>query len=182
MQIKYIFFSKRLGFRNWEEKDIQLYQYLSADPEVMKYFPREFWLDADSARKSVIGFKEHFQNNGYTYFAVDLLDTNDFIGFIGMKKIAYEVFFAPAIDIGWRLSKKYWGRGYATEGAKKCLEWFFENFQADRIVSMTPTLNLASENVMRKIGMAKICDFDHPLLKKEDPLLNHVLYEIKRPI
>lgn len=180
MQIKHIFFSKRLGFRNWKEDDLALYASLSSDPEVMRFFPEEFHLDHAKAKKSIDGFRAHFNRYGFTYFAVDLLESNQFIGFIGMKTIAYEIFFAPAVDIGWRLDKKYWGRGYATEGALAAMEWFFMNNKGKRLVSLTPTSNGPSENVMKKIGMNKVCEFDHPLLDKSDPLLKHVLYEIHK--
>ncbi|WP_235294803.1 GNAT family N-acetyltransferase [Portibacter lacus] len=180
MQEGYLFFSERLGFRLWKETDLKIYTELSSDPEVMRFFPQEFWLDERSAKLSISGFQKHYREYGFTYFAVDKLDTADFIGFIGVKTISYDAFFAPAVDIGWRLHKDFWGNGYATEGAKRTLAWFFENFDLDRIVSMTPEKNIPSENVMIKIGMNKIETFNHPLLVTEDPLSKHVLYEIKK--
>ena len=175
---KYLFLSERLGFRTWKEEDIQVYAEMNQDPEVMKYFPQEFWLDHAKSAKSIEGFMNHYHQHGFTYFAVDVIDENRFIGFIGMKTISYDVFFAPAIDIGWRLRKDFWGRGYATEGAKRCVEFFFENFKYDRLVSLTPTKNKASWNIMEKIGMQKITTFMHPMVEKDDPLSEHVLYEL----
>ena len=179
MQIKYLFFSNRLGFRLWKSADTSVLAALSSDSEVMKFFPAKFWLNTTSAQIYIEKLNEHYDSHGFTYFAVDLLETSQCIGFIGLKTINYHAFFTPAVDIGWRLAKQFWGKGYATEGAVRCANWFFESFEEDRFVSITPIQNSASENVMRKIGMIKVDEFNHPLLKESDPLARHVLYEMR---
>ena len=121
---------------------------------------------------------DHYDEYGYTYFAVDYLVDNEFIGFIGMKTISYEAYFSPGVDIGWRLRKEYWGRGLATEGAIASRDYFFSNFEIERLISLTPVQNNASWNVMKKIGMQKIGNFNHPLIDDDDPLAKHVVYEL----
>jgi len=180
MQIKYVFYSLRLGFRKWTKADIPTYQMLSSDPRVMEYFPKGFWLDYEGAAQAAERYNQHFEEEGYTYFAVDLLETSEFIGFIGLKKISYDIFFAPAIDVGWRLAYRFWGKGYATEGAQRCLSWFFDHFKGHKVVSLTTTENKASINVMKKIGMKKVGVFDHPLVARESRHCRHVLYEIQK--
>ena len=123
---------------------------------------------------------KHYHDYGFTYFAVDLLEQSQFVGFIGMKTVTYQAFFTPGVDIGWRLSEEYWGRGLATEGARKCKDYFFDNFDYERLISLTPVQNIPSWKVMEKIGMEKLGYFDHPLLEEQDPLLNHVVYEIRK--
>ena len=164
--------------RVWEQSDLQLYTDMNSDSEVMKYFPEKFRPGSEQSLKSVNNFMKHYEDHGFTYFATDYLPDNTFIGFIGMKWIEYEVFFGPAIDIGWRLRKEYWGKGLATEGAKACLEYYFQNFNQTRIVSLTPVKNYASEKVMKKIGMKKVSTFKHPLIDQNDNLCEHVLYEV----
>ncbi len=181
MNKKYVLESSRLRFRTWIPDDIPAYARLSSDPDVMQYFPKAFWLDEEKAEHSVMGFMQHFDDKGFTYYATERKDSNEFIGFIGMKSISYEVFFAPAVDIGWRLAKEHWGRGFATEGAIATMLHFFENFNYDKLVSMTPVSNQPSWNVMRKIGMKKLENFDHPLLEPNDELLEHVLYVKENP-
>ena len=113
---KYLFKSDRLGFRNWESPDIEKMAEINADEKVM-----EFFTDV-ATKEQTIEFIERMQkqlsDNGFCYFAVDTVENNEFIGFIGLCKQTYEADFTPCIDIGWRLNRKEWNMGYATEGAK----------------------------------------------------------------
>lgn len=108
------------------------------------------------------------------------------MGFIGVKEINFDAPFAdpkPGYEIGWRLGQKFWGRGYATEGAKAALQYAFDEWSVDHIWSFTVPDNLASQKVMRNIGMTRADngDFAHPALTKDDPLSMHVLYRIDNP-
>ena len=95
----------------------------------------------------------------------EVLETGEFIGFIGLAYQDYETEFTPATDIGWRLKKSAWGNGYATEGARRCLEYAFKDLKLDKIISTCTLNNTKSENVMRKIGMSRKGEFNHPRLK-----------------
>ncbi|WP_010523137.1 GNAT family N-acetyltransferase [Aquimarina agarivorans] len=86
---------------------------MNADPKVMEYFP--FKLTTKETASYIDRLKTQYKKTGYTYFAVDTLDTEEFIGFIGINDQNYEAPFNPSVDIGWRLKKSAWGRGYATE-------------------------------------------------------------------
>jgi RimJ/RimL family protein N-acetyltransferase len=83
-------------------------------------------------------------------FRVDKLENNEFIGFIGLSEKSFEAEFTPCIDIGWRLSSEEWNKGYATEGAKRCLEYANEVLKLEKIVSIAPKINVKSERVMEK--------------------------------
>ena len=91
---------------------------------------------------------------------------------------SFEAFFTPCIEIGWRIQHEFWGNGYATEGALRCLKYGFEALNFKKIYSFTATINAKSENVMQKIGMTKIGAFEHPFLGNSSPLKTHVLYNI----
>ena len=82
------------------------------------------------------------------------------------------------IDIGWRLNSNEWNNGYATEGAKKCLDFAFNNLNILKINAIAPIVNVKSEHVMIKIGMSKVRNFIHPKLIENDRLKMCVLYEI----
>jgi len=84
----------------------------------------------------------------------------------------------PCIDIGWRLSSEEWNKGYATEGANRCLEYANEVLKLEKIVSIAPKINVKSEKVMKKIGMEKVLEFEHPLLINDERLRDCVLYQI----
>ena len=176
--VNYIFQSPRLGFRNWSEDDIAPFAELNADPEVMTYFPRPLTLD--ESRNSVQRFQKYYTDYGYTFYAVDRLDTAEFIGFIGMMYQTFESFFTPCVEIGWRLKCSVWGKGFATEGAKACLNYGFDTLGFSEIYSITAIPNLRSEKVMQRIGMERIGEFDHPGLENGHPLERHVIYRIKK--
>ncbi|UCE70307.1 MAG: GNAT family N-acetyltransferase [Flavobacteriaceae bacterium] len=175
---KYLFSSDRLGFRNWMDSDLPDFIRLNADPEVMEYFPRP--LTPEETMASMERFQRQFSVKGYTYFAADLLQTGEFIGFIGLSWQDYQAPFTPATDIGWRLLKEFWGKGYATEGAKQCLEFAFENLNLEEVVSVCPATNLRSELVMKKIGMQEMGKFEHPGLLGLPRLNPCVWYELKK--
>ncbi len=174
---KYIFKSDRLGFRNWLETDIPLMAKINADPEVMRFFPNttDYEQTANHAKK----MHNQFLEKGYCYFAVDQLSDGAFIGFIGLSYQNYEASFTPCVDIGWRLSQSAWGKGFATEGAKKCLEYGFNRLNIKEIKAVCPVVNVPSENVMKKIGMQKELVFDHPALGEFPNIEQCVLYGIK---
>ncbi len=118
---------------------------------------------------------------GCCFFATERLDTGQFVGFIGFKPIRFEAHFTPGIEIGWRLGFEHWGHGYATEGAKTNLSFAFDKLNIERIYSFTSISNKGSENVMKKIGMTYVGEFDHPSLPADHQLGRHVLYELIRP-
>lgn len=176
VQKNYIFQSNRLGFRDWLASDIKIMSEINVDPTVMEFFP------ALQSEKETLEFIERMQSQlkekGFCYFAVDKLETNEFIGFIGLSEQNFEADFTPCIDIGWRIRVEEWNNGYATEGAKRCLEYAFHDLGIKKINSIAPLINVRSEAVMKKIGMHKVKNFIHPRLHDTPRLQECVLYEI----
>lgn len=172
----YLFTSERLGFRNWKGDDVLKMAAINSDPDVMKFFPA---LQDEAQTQSFIKrMQKQYEDKGFTYFAAELLSNKEFIGFIGLSVPTFEAEFTPCVDMGWRLNKKYWNNGYATEGAKRCLEYAFNVLELDKVVAICPEINKPSEGVMQKIGMKKKLTFSHPLLQDNDRLQACVLYEI----
>lgn len=176
MNDHYLFTSERLGFRNWQHSDIDAMHEISSDPEVMEYFP------SIQTKTHTIDFiermQQQFNKNRFCYFAVEILSTKEFIGFIGICEQVYDVDFNPSVDIGWRLHKTFWFNGYATEGAKACLHYASQVIGLKKIVSVATKSNIPSISVMRKIGMTKVKEFEHPLLINFSDLKDCILYEI----
>ena len=123
--------------------------------------------------------QEMYSKRKFCYFAVDLLETNEFIGFIGLSEQSYLDELGTFVDIGWRLKPSAWGKGYATEGAKTCLTYGFEKLELKRIYSIAPEINNGSIAVMKKIGMQILKAFKHPKLLDNQRLVNCVLYCIE---
>jgi len=147
---------------------------MNADAKVMEFFPSTLTEEQSNALANRI--IEHEKKYGFTLWAVDTND-HSFIGFIGLQHVPFEAFFTPAIEIGWRLDAAFWGKGYATEGAKACLDYGSNQLKLKTIVSFTTEKNIRSRNVMGKIGMthnnAEV--FNHPKLPKDHFLSKHVL-------
>lgn len=164
----YIFTSERLGFRSYSENDILEFAAINGDAEVMRYFESPM-SDAQTADFVARMIKEN-QENGHCYFAVDILETGQFIGCIGLGKKDFESSFTPCVDIGWRLGKEFWGKGYATEGASRCLAYGFQVLELKEIYAITPKINTPSVHVMEKIGMKFHTEFVHPQLDPKGEL------------
>jgi RimJ/RimL family protein N-acetyltransferase len=79
--------------------------------------------------------------------------------------------------VRWRLRQEAWNYGFATEGAKRCLQFGFDVLHLPEVYSFTSALNKRSENVMQKIGMQKEGEFEHPGIEIGHRLRTHVLYK-----
>lgn len=167
----------RLILRQWREEDLEAFARLNADSRVMEYFPALFSKEDSDAMARRMQAK--IAERGWGFWAVSIPDEADFIGFIGLNLVDDPIYpFAPAVEIGWRLAHDYWGKGYATEGAKAALQFGFETLHLPEIVAFTAAGNARSRNVMEKIGMKRnpADDFEHPNIKESHPLRAHVLY------
>jgi RimJ/RimL family protein N-acetyltransferase len=100
------------------------------------------------------------------------------IGFTGLQVVSFRAHFAPAVEVGWRLARSRWNRGYATEAALAALSFGFADAKLDEIVAMATVPDARSRAVMERLGMSRdpADDFDNPLLAGSDPQRRHVLY------
>lgn len=171
----------RLLLRDWRDEDLAPFAALNADPEVMAFFPRP--LDRAESDAAVARIRDHFARHGFGLWAVEAPGVADFIGFVGLAVPRFEAHFTPCVEIGWRLAREHWGRGYATEAARAVLAFGFQDLALDEIVSFTSAVNPRSRAVMERIGMTRAPgdDFDHPALPEGHPLRPHVLYRAGRP-
>ncbi|GAB5554272.1 MAG: GNAT family N-acetyltransferase [Saprospiraceae bacterium] len=176
MKKKYLFLSNRMGFRNWQDQDLMPLAHMNQNPEVMRFFPRVQTLSETKA--FIQRMDTLYQDKGYAYFAVDRLEDQTFIGFIGLAWQTFVSPITPCVDIGWRLAPTFWGHGYATEGAQRCLEFGFQALGLQSIKAFAPLINQPSIRVMQKIGMQEQLRFKHPALKEDPRLEVCVAYEI----
>ena len=170
----------RLILRGWRAADRAPFAALNADPAVMEHFPSI--LTRAESDALVERIDEHFARNGFGMWAVEAPGVADFVGFVGLSIPRFEAPFTPCVEVGWRLARQHWGRGYAPEAARAALRFGFERAGLEQIVSFTVPANLKSRRVMEKIGMRRdpADDFDHPSLPEGHPLRRHVLYRIDR--
>jgi len=170
----------RILLRPWRAGDTAACAAMTADPEVMRYFPSVL-SPADNALL-VRRIDEHFNEHGYGLWVLEIPGELEFAGFVGLLRVAFEAHFTPAVEIGWRLVPAAWGKGYATEAAQAVLRHAFSVLGMKEIVSFTAAGNKRSQSVMRRLGMSTRAEenFEHPRLPTGHPLSVHVLYRLRR--
>ncbi|MEU4512666.1 GNAT family N-acetyltransferase [Nonomuraea wenchangensis] len=171
--------TERLIMRRWREEDREPFAAMNADPEVMEHFPAP--LTREQSDTLVDRIERHFDERGYSLWALEVIGTGEFIGFAGLAWQTFDAPFLPAAEIGWRLARPAWGHGYATEAARRALTYAFEEAGLTDVISMTAATNLRSQAVMQRLGMTRdpAEDFDHPSVPEDSPLRRHVLYRLR---
>jgi RimJ/RimL family protein N-acetyltransferase len=169
----------RLVLRQWRDDDLVAFAELNADPEVMRHFPAP--LTRAESDELAARLRSALALEGWGLWAVEVRDVAPFIGFIGLDRVPFEAHFTPATEVGWRLDRRHWRRGYATEGARAAATFAFENLACEEIVSFTAASNWRSISVMQRLGMTHDAadDFDHPGVLDPE-LRRHVLYRLSR--
>jgi RimJ/RimL family protein N-acetyltransferase len=177
-----VLYTDRLTLRAWCDTDRAPYAALNADPVVMEHFPST--LTADQSSEMVDRMQASWSERGYGLWAVEVTESADFIGFVGLSAPSWTEHFTPCVEVGWRLARAAWGHGYATEAARDAISWGFASIDGSlgEIVSFTSAGNVRSRAVMERLGMRRDPndDFDHPLLP-DWAGRRHVLYRLPRP-
>lgn len=177
--------TERLILRPWRAGDLAPFAAINADPAVMEHFPAA--LGRDETAAMVKRLRRFMAERGFGWWAAEVPGVAPFIGFIGLGVPFFGAHFLPpgklVVEVGWRLARDHWGRGYATEGAHECLRFGFEDLGLEEIVSFTTTTNRRSQAVMQRLGMTRnpADDFDHPKLPPGHRLQRHVLYRKRCP-
>jgi RimJ/RimL family protein N-acetyltransferase len=170
----------RLSLRRWTAADREPFARINSDARVMEYMP--CCLSREESDFLADRIERNFTMRAFGLFAVELREDGSFIGYVGLAEPEFKAHFTPCIEIGWRLSADYWGRGLATEAARAVVSHAFETLGLDSLVSFTVPANIESRRVMEKIGMSysPSDDFDHPNLPEGHRLRRHVLYRLRR--
>ncbi|MEU0602851.1 GNAT family N-acetyltransferase [Streptomyces sp. NPDC006393] len=170
--------TERLVLRGWRETDLAPWAVMNADPEVRKYFPGV--LTREQSDASVARFQAELERRGWGWWAVEVIDTGEFIGFTGLDPVEDGMPFT-GVEAGWRLARSAWGHGYATEAAQAVVTFGFDSLALPEILAVTTVTNLRSQAVMRRIGMSRdpSDDFDDPTVPP-GPLRPSVVYRLPR--
>ena len=123
-----------------------------------------------------------FDAHGFGPWVMDLPGAG-FIGFCGLMVPSFQAHFMPCIEIGWRMARAHWGRGYATEAARAALADGFGRAGLRQVVAFTAMGNQPSRRLMERAGMTRDLagDFDHPGVPPGHALSRHVLYRVSAP-
>jgi len=174
--------TERLLLRKWRPEDREPFAAMNADPEVMECLPKLLTREESDALADRL--EKHFDERGYGRWAVEVPGVAPFVGFVGLGYVDFPAHFTPCVEIGWRIARAHWGKGYATEAAHAALRHGFTQFGLEEIVSFTVPHNIRSRAVMERLGMTRSADddFDHPVLPEGHSLRRHVLYRLQKQI
>ncbi len=172
--------TKRLLLRSWRADDLDDLASMNADPEVMRYFLS--CLDRSESAGMMARNAEHIERYGFAWWALEVPGTTAFAGAVALLVPRFQAHFTPCFEIGWRLSRAFWGQGYATEAAAAVVDFAFDGLELDEVVAFTAHANARSRKVMTRLGMTykQADDFGHPHLALHHPLRHHVLYRLSR--
>lgn len=170
--------TERTLLRPWRPGDLEPFARFNADPEVMEHF--EAPLTRAQSDASAARFSDHVNTHGYGFWALEVLGVAEFVGFVGLLPVEFVADFTPAVEIGWRLGRPYWGHGYASEAARAAARFGFDVLGLREIVAYTVPDNVRSRAVMTRIGMVHDLagGFEHPQVPAGHRLRPHVLYRL----
>jgi len=171
--------TNRLLLRPWRDTDRGPFAALNADPSVMRYEPctlsrEESDAKADQIQRALPG------PGGGGVFAIETRAAGDVLGFVNVEPVTFEANFTPATEIGWRLARRAWGQGLASEAAHAIVTWAFRDLPLSELVAIAVSTNHRSRAVMERLGMRHDPreDFEHPLMPVASSLRRHVLYRL----
>lgn len=156
--MKTILETERCYLRELSVDDAQSFYDLNADPEVVKYTGDKPFQNVFEAKSFLENYNQ-YELYGYGRWAVISKSDNEFLGWCGLR-------FMPdldGVDLGYRFFRKYWNQGYATETAKACVEYGFNNLKLTKIVGRSMEDNVGSVKVLEKVGMTFVGKFDFDL-------------------
>jgi RimJ/RimL family protein N-acetyltransferase len=169
----------RVTLRQWRDDDRDEFAALNADPVAMEHFIAP--LTRAESDAMVERIRTVIDERGWGFWCIEI--DGRCAGFTGISVPNIEAPFMPAVEIGWRLQRPLWGRGYATEAARLALEYGFGTLGLKEVVAFTAAGNTRSRAVMERLGMTHdpADDFDHPRVPSGHRIRRHVLYRLSAP-
>lgn len=167
--MKKILETERTYLREMTPDDAQNAFELNSDPLVIQYTGDVSFESEEEARMFLTKY-DHYEKYGFGRWAVILKETNEYLGWCGLKYSADEDEF----DIGFRFHQRFWNKGFASETARACIQLGFEKFNMETIVGRAMKENLASIRVLEKCGLTFLSDYQ---FDEEEG----VVYSINKP-
>ena len=171
--------TERLVLRSWQDDDVDAFLAVNSDPDVMATLGPV--MNRDEVAALIARMQGIEAEHGHCFWAMVRRGDGLLIGWCGaIRGTAGPV--ADKLEIGWRMRRDCWGKGYVNEAACATLDWLFANRPDDAAWAITNVDNHRSRAVMERLGMTYQpgLDFDHPRIAADDPLLRHVTYRIGR--
>ena len=140
--------TERLLLRMWRESDFEAYERLCSDPEVMRFLGEGRPLNRLEAWRQMAALVGHWHLRGYGIWAVEERESGNLVGRIGF----FNPEGWPGFELGWVLGREHWGKGFATEGARRALDYAFTEMGRDHVISLIHPDNVGSIRVAERLG------------------------------
>jgi RimJ/RimL family protein N-acetyltransferase len=173
----FILTTERLILRPWHDADRDPFFALNSEPAVYRHLGP---LTREQSDAMIDRANEQFETTGWGRWALEERASGLLIGHCGFMPVTGNLPFAPGVEIGWRLSERWQGKGFAREAAEEAMRAGFDIFGFDPILAYTTPANTASWGLMERLGMTRVGPFDHPKLPEGNRLRSHLLYEKRR--
>ena len=186
--MKIIAQTERLILREFIIDDAIYFYKMNNDPEVIQYTGDNAFTSLEDAKEFLSNYNQYELNN-MGRWAVCLKDTNEFLGWCGLKYHPKD----NIVEVGYRFYKKHWNKGYATESAKASIDYGFKTLKLSKIYAHAHIENLNSHQVIKKCGMEFVKEFDYEgipanLYKIDNPYLtikkikSEETYAVRHPV
>lgn len=152
--------SENLYFREFLPEDAPLLFELDSDPDVHTYLYDPVAANVDYCQNVISYIRQQYVDNGFGRMATFIKETNEFLGWTGLKLERNVNGYDSFYDIGYRLQQKHWGKGYATEATFFFLDYAFNRLKAQKVNAFAFTGNTASRRVLEKCGLHYINTFE----------------------
>ena len=151
--MKKVIETERLLFRELAPSDVDVMFELDSDPAVVRYAGDKPLTHIDQARQRIENVMQEYQDLGVGRWAAVLKETNEFIGWAGLKYIKELNSHQDNYDLGYRFLKRHWGKGYGTESAKAFIRYGFDVMKLLRISAYIDVDHVASAKILDKCGL-----------------------------
>ncbi|MBW8190101.1 GNAT family N-acetyltransferase [Neiella marina] len=163
--------TSRLCFELMSENDAELMFQLDQDPQVMKFITRGKCPTRDDITNVFIPRMQAYTNpdKGWGLWKIMRRNSGDFLGWVLVRPMYFFDDEKPTalddLELGWRLHRRYWGLGYATEAAQAIADALIATGEINYLTALAMEENVGSIGVMKKLGMAYVKSDTH-----QDPL------------
>ncbi|MBS7254332.1 GNAT family N-acetyltransferase [Flavobacterium branchiicola] len=167
--------TERLFLREFLESDVEKLFEMESNPNVHVFVGKKPLKRIDQAFEYIQFIQQQYKDHGTGRWAVILKETNEFIGWSGIKFITNEINnHKDFYEIGYRFNEKHWGKGYATEAGKAFVDYAFNELKADALYAYADAGNDNSRKILEKLGLKYVNNFEY-----EEEM--EVWYELKNP-
>ncbi len=165
----------RLKMRPWRTDDREAFYAINCEPDVERFLSPLTRSGSDTLLDRI---NSQFCANGWSFWALEEKDTERLIGMCGIAPVIWDAPFGEAVELSWRLSSQWRGKGLAKEAARASIYFGLNILKLERIIAFTVPANNASWGLMERVGMRKLGYFNYDALPEGHPLRQQLLYEI----